>query len=568
MSVNKHIQLLRKTGLANVGAAKTALESAFATGKFQAGEPAIAVTNDGEVVLGIQGNTESGSTFYNAGQVESLINAAKSEIVGGASSSADTLGELETIINEIKSGEAEYEIEQVTDDVPVTVQRRYQLSKTVGGTKTKEGVFIDINKDSSIISINYITDPDDPHYQNLEYTYADISGGTQTTYVDMSHLVLQEEFASGVTCTNGVAHGVVDPTSETFLTVGADGFKLSGVQNAINTAVAGLDAEVSQTAGADGLALSITEADGIITALTGSIAANTYDEHGAAATAETNAKAYTDTEIGKLNATESNAKTHVSVSVTQANGKITAVAVTESDIASASGLTAEVTARKAQTGINGDTYAANTSANYISGATSLNDADVMLDAAIKANAKAIEDLEDAKVSVSASTENESAKYLTVTPNAEATVYTVKVSGVDDAITTAVNGLNVETVGASGKFIQSISESKGKISATAADLNATAVAATTITGDTFEVTGTTVQAQMAEVVAEISDMQDSAYSGVTSANKAITVGDVTDNGQVLTFNLDTTSSNNATSDLLSITDNGLKISDTYDCGTWS
>lgn len=51
---------------------------------------------------------------------------------------------------------------------------------------------------------------------------------------------------------------------------------------AIKTAVEALDADLSQKAGADGLALSITEVDGKITAISGSIAANTYDAHGAA----------------------------------------------------------------------------------------------------------------------------------------------------------------------------------------------------------------------------------------------------------------------------------------------
>lgn len=50
--------------------------------------------------------------------------------------------------------------------------------------------------------------------------------------------------------------------------------------------IAGLDASESQTAGADGLALSVTEVDGVITGISGSIAANTYDAHGAAATAK------------------------------------------------------------------------------------------------------------------------------------------------------------------------------------------------------------------------------------------------------------------------------------------
>ena len=47
--------------------------------------------------------------------------------------------------------------------------------------------------------------------------------------------------------------------------------------------IANLDATKSQSAGTDGLALSITETDGKITSISGSIAANTYDAHGAAA---------------------------------------------------------------------------------------------------------------------------------------------------------------------------------------------------------------------------------------------------------------------------------------------
>lgn len=52
--------------------------------------------------------------------------------------------------------------------------------------------------------------------------------------------------------------------------------------NAIKTAVEALDANLSQEAGADGLALHLTEVDGKITAISGSIAENTYDAHGAA----------------------------------------------------------------------------------------------------------------------------------------------------------------------------------------------------------------------------------------------------------------------------------------------
>ena len=108
------------------------------------------------------------------------------------------------------------------------------------------------------------------------------------------------------------AIGALDATKSQ--TAGADGLALSITETdgkitsisgsiaaetyepygAAASAIAGLDASVSHAAGTDGLALSVTEVDGKVTAISGSIAANTYDAYGAASTAESNANAYTD----------------------------------------------------------------------------------------------------------------------------------------------------------------------------------------------------------------------------------------------------------------------------------
>lgn len=61
--------------------------------------------------------------------------------------------------------------------------------------------------------------------------------------------------------------------------LGADG---KDVASMIQAAIQALDSEKSQAAGADGLALSISQVDGVITGISGSIAANTYDAYGAA----------------------------------------------------------------------------------------------------------------------------------------------------------------------------------------------------------------------------------------------------------------------------------------------
>ena len=69
------------------------------------------------------------------------------------------------------------------------------------------------------------------------------------------------------------------------------------IADMIADAIAGLDAEITQTAGADGLALHIKEVDGVITEFSGSIAANTYDAYGSAAQALTDAKTYSDANL-------------------------------------------------------------------------------------------------------------------------------------------------------------------------------------------------------------------------------------------------------------------------------
>ena len=208
-----------------------------------------------------------------------------------------------------------------------TVKEEYVLYAT-DGTELRDR--IKIYKDSHIKSIEYITTPGAAHYQNLKYTYIDVNGVEKTEYVDISSLVLEAEFASGITVTNHVAHGVVASNSETFLTVGAEGFKLSGVQAAIDAAKASATTKVAKDVAATHLTLSSTTAD---------------------------------------------------------DGSVT-YTIGESDIASKAALDAEIAARKAVDGQDGQTYVANAGAKYISAASSLNDADVKLDAALKAEESA------------------------------------------------------------------------------------------------------------------------------------------------------------------------------------
>lgn len=280
-----------------------------------------------------------------------------------------------------------------------TVKEEYSL---VGTDGTVLGTNIKIYKDSSIVSITYITDPADAHYQNLEYVYIDASGDTQTEYVDMSTLVIEAEFESGVTANAaGVVHGVVDSSSEkdsqnaAFLTVGADGFKVSGIKDEIDRKIEALDV-TSDTAVAGQYVAAIEQTDGLVAVKTRANVSeallNNYSKgstSGAVASTDTVNQAISklevrlDGELAALDADVSGNSTHVTVGVKEENGKVTAVTVSESNIANADDLSSEIAARKAVDGQNGQTYVANSGKKFISGATSLNDADVALNDALE-----------------------------------------------------------------------------------------------------------------------------------------------------------------------------------------
>lgn len=280
---------------------------------------------------------------------------------------------------------------KISESLPTTVKERYELHDSYNN---KIGESIDIAKDSHIVSITYITNSGDTHYQNLEYKYIDVNGVEQTEYVDMSSLVLEAEFKSGVTATDGIVHGVVDPQSEAFLSVGADGFKLSGVQDAIDAKVNGLD--VTDAAEAGKYVSAVNETDGKVSMTRANVSdavlngyskgekptdtaiAATDDVKGAFAKLEHQidaAKAAATTKVEK----DAQANHLTLTSSTAADGSVT-YTIGESDIASKTALDAEIAARKAVDGQAGQTYVANANANYIKAVDSLNAADVQLDA--------------------------------------------------------------------------------------------------------------------------------------------------------------------------------------------
>ena len=325
-----------------------------------------------------------------------------------------TPGENGTVINvNIKSHErvirkddvegglyTDLNLVKISTGLPTTVKERYELHDSYGA---KIGESIDIAKDSHIVSITYITNSGDKHYQNLEYKYIDVNGAEQTEYVDISSLVLEAEFKDGLEVVDHQVKAKIDASSEkdsqgtpvSFLTVGPDGLKLSGIKDEITRKIAALG--YTDTAVDGKYVTKVDEADGKISVERANVSdavLNGYEKGEKPTSTVITATDKLKDAIAKLEHQIDNAKAAATTKVvegTDAGNNMTIVSATSedesvtytvnlTDVASKTALDAEIAARKAVDGQTGQTYTANADANYISAVTSLNAADVQLDA--------------------------------------------------------------------------------------------------------------------------------------------------------------------------------------------
>lgn len=475
---------------------------------------------------------------------EAADDALKTEILGGASESANTLGELEALINNLSADAKSYSIAALTqEEINVlsdgaNVREAYKL---VDEDNIQSGATIKIYKDQTLKSAEYSG-------QTLILTYVQADGTETAVTIDMHDLIEQTEFASGVTwdATASKVRGVVDPTSEKFLTVGADGFKLSGVQSAIDNTVSGavqtLDV-TGDTAVAGQYVAAIEETDGIVAVKTRANVSeaplNGYtkgsDSGNVAATDSINAAiSKLENQIDAVEVQAQASKTIVAEG-TDAGNNMTISAATDAttssvtytinlvDVASKNALDDEITHRKAVEGQSGDTYSANTTANYISGATSMNDADVKLDTALKGVADKVDTL--------------SGKSITG----------IEMTGGTAAITANTDGTNQLTINTDASQLNTVNQISG----------ATPIAA-----------GTSVENALQTIY-------DNVNANKVVGSNAITTGTSGTNTQV-SLKLDSahTTTDAATEDqysanrnALKITNDGLFLSDVWDAGTY-
>lgn len=351
------------------------------------------------------------------------------KVIANATNVSAAIKELDAKVAANKDAELTYKTVKLTDGEvtaigDVNVKEAYKVvSVNKGGKETTVGDIIKIYKDSSLVSIDY-TEVNDKSKkgQFLKYVYTLADGTEKTVYVDMSKLVDQAEVEKGIQAIDGkLSIKLAEGNEADFLTVDANGLKLSGVKTAIGNAQKAvqdnLDAEITRAtqaeeankASIDVNAAAIAKLNGDKTT-TGSVAKAVADAKAELlgdAAAEYNTLGKLEDKIQALDVKATKAHTevvakaegHVTVAVADStDGTHKVVTVSENDIASDAALTAEVNRAKAaedkieaSVGLDADGSHVRTNGNYTSSATTVVGEIAALDTQVKANADAIAD---------------------------------------------------------------------------------------------------------------------------------------------------------------------------------
>lgn len=479
-------------------------------------------TNDHSVLTGLTqtdgkltGKTEI--TLANVAITGSAADVANAAITGGEtqvavagtnvsdqiSSIATTLKTVEKNIANVEKNALKYRTvklteAEVTELKDSNVKEAYKVVSYTGEwvegttTGTKVGDVIKIYKDSSVKEIYLGSEEDSidttlgkitkvtPTEANLRlnYAYMKADGTYEMVKINVANFLRESEFKAGLQVNSGEVSVKVDTTSEgaeNFLSVGENGVKISGVQTAIDAAIAGLDATETGTDGK--VSVTVAQTDGkvsgvtvttpglaseaeVVKSVTVNEVTSTFANNNASlkikggnidvadnytATvypAEFETKVGADNHIkaaDKIDAALKKTENTISVLATEviSNEKVTTAAV--SKLAESAGVAGA-------DGVIG--YQRKTDANYIGEATSVHDATVKLDDAIKAVDTKITTLDGAALKsieggngIEVSTKTSNSQTVSLKLNAAA----------DNALAVNANGLYLSNVWDCGTY---------------------------------------------------------------------------------------------------------------------
>lgn len=197
-----------------------------------------------EAVWTYVGKTDAAGLSKRIADAEAAIETLTTEAVNVSGSNAiEVTGEgsaknislkldgTDKILSQSADGlKATIQLKAITEGLGENISKEYALVGSDGTTEL--GARIQIEKDRFLKSATY---SEETHKISFVFNLAD--GTESTTEVDLSGLVDVYTASNGISKVGSNFQGIVDPNSESFLTVGADGFKLAGVQDAIDSTV-------------------------------------------------------------------------------------------------------------------------------------------------------------------------------------------------------------------------------------------------------------------------------------------------------------------------------------------
>ena len=199
---------------------------------FDTYEHALAYVNDVKdsaiegLVLSVVDDGDNNGVYF----VQSV--GKKSEVEGGENINGVLvkLSSEDYTDAEIEANTKTYSIVKATEEEVETLGANVKEAyKLVDEDNVKVGEYILVYKDSALKSAELID-------QQLVFTYTLADNTEQVVKIDVSTFLAESEFKNGLDVNqNGEVSVKVDAASETFLTVGTDGIKLAGVQDAIDT---------------------------------------------------------------------------------------------------------------------------------------------------------------------------------------------------------------------------------------------------------------------------------------------------------------------------------------------
>ena len=430
--------------------------------KGGAGKFIQSVKEENGVIAAVEADLTAAAVAYNK---------TGDKVIAKATDVSAAIKELDAKVAANKDAELTYKTVKLTAEEvnklgDVNVKEAYKVvSVNKEGTQTTVGDIIKIYKDSSLVSIEY-TEVDDKKKkgQFLKYVYTLSDGTEKTVYVDMSKLVDQAEVENGIQAIDGkLSIKLAEGNEADFLTVDANGLKLSGVQTAIDTAkneVQGkLDAEITRATqaeeankaaiGTNAAAIAKLNGDKTITGSVAKAVADVKAELLGDAAAEYNTLGKLEDKIQAVDAKATKAHTevvakaegHVRVAVADSTDKThKVVTISENDIASATALTTEVNRAKAaedkieaSVGLAADGSHVTTNGNYTSGATTVVGEIAALDTQVHTNTGNIATVTDlanqnkqdiatinGKLAVASAVTVKGSTNITVTPSTEGT----------------------------------------------------------------------------------------------------------------------------------------------------